>query len=96
MSESEFAIPHFRLAGFLTVLMLSVALLGVITLRLSAVSRGVKPRFRSEIMAVLRRWPTSVIATVAALGFPMLLYTVWVRWSIPCFRTWCCSSWGSR
>jgi hypothetical protein len=65
-----------RLAGYLTVFALSVALLGVITLRLNAVSRGVKPRFRSEIMTVLRRWPTSVIATVAALGVPMLLYSI--------------------
>jgi hypothetical protein len=69
-------IPHFRIVGFLIVLALSVALLGVITLRLHAVSRGVKPRFRAEIIAVLRRWPTSLIATVAALGFPMLLYTI--------------------
>lgn len=72
----HFVIPHIRLLGFATVLALSVALLGVITLRLNAVSRGVKPRFRAEIKAVLRRWPTSVIATMAALGFPMLLYTV--------------------
>lgn len=73
---TSFAIPHFRVVGYLTVLALSVALLGVITLRLYAVSRGVRPRFRLELKSALRRWPTSVIATVAALGFPMLLYTV--------------------
>jgi hypothetical protein len=57
----------------LIVLLLSVALLGVITLRLLAVSRGLPPRFRTELMAVLRRWPTAVIATLAALGIPLLL-----------------------
>jgi len=71
-----FVIPFFRVVGFLTVLALSVALLGVITLRLHAVSRGLKPRFRKEVLTVLRRWPTALIANVAALGFPMLMYSV--------------------
>ena len=35
----------------------SVALLGVITLRLNAVRAGVRPRFRAEIATALRRWP---------------------------------------
>ncbi len=60
---------------FVISLLLGVALLGVVTLRLSAVSRGVRPRFRTELSTVLRRWPTAVVATVAALGCPLLLYT---------------------
>jgi hypothetical protein len=75
-SGAHFVIPHFRVVGFLVVLALSVALLGVLTLRLHEVSRGARPRFRSEIATVLRRWPGAVIATVAALGFPLLLFTV--------------------
>jgi len=57
-------------------LLLGVALLGAVTLRLSAVSRGVKPRFRTEFRTVLRRWPAAAIATLGALGFPVLLFTV--------------------
>src|SRR4051812_19131620 len=72
----SFVVSHFRMTGFAVVLLLSVALLGVLTLRLHAVSRGAKPRFRGELLTVLRRWPNAVIATSAALGFPMLLYTI--------------------
>ena len=57
----------------LIVLLLSAALLGVITLRLLAVSRGQRPRFRTETATVLRRWPNALIATIAALGLPLLL-----------------------
>ena len=57
----------------LVVLLLSAALLGVITLRLLAVSRGQRPRFRAEIATVLRRWPNALIATIAALGLPLSL-----------------------
>src|SRR5688572_3257840 len=42
---------------FLCALLLSVLLLGVITLRLHAVSRGERPRFRREVATALRRWP---------------------------------------
>jgi hypothetical protein len=70
-----------RFAGERTVilalaLLLGVALLGVITLRLRAISRGLRPRFRTEIATVLRRWPAAVLATVAAFGFPLLLAAV--------------------
>ena len=41
-----FGIPHFRLIAYATVFLMSVVLLGVITLRLDAVSRGERPRFR--------------------------------------------------
>jgi hypothetical protein len=61
---------------FLCALLLSVLLFGVITLRLHAVSRGERPRFRREILTALRRWPAALIATLAAFGFPLLLYGV--------------------
>ena len=61
---------------FLCALLLSVLLFGVITLRLHAVSRGERPRFRREIATALRRWPAALIATLAACGFPLLLYGV--------------------
>ncbi len=54
-------------------LLLGVALLGVITLRLQAISRGLRPRFRTEIVTVLSRWAPAVIATLVAFGFPLLL-----------------------
>jgi hypothetical protein len=57
-------------------MLLGVALLGVLTLRLSAVSRGLRPRVRREVVAVLKRWPAAVIATVGALAFPGALVIV--------------------
>lgn len=54
----------------------AVALLGVITLRLHSISRGLRPRFRSELVAVLKRWPNALIATLGALGIPLLLYSL--------------------
>jgi len=73
-SASRGSIAHYVVFGIS--LLLGVALLGVVTLRLSAVSRGVRPRFRTELWTVLARWPPATIATLAALGFPVLLYTV--------------------
>jgi hypothetical protein len=58
---------------YLIAVLLSVALFGVITLRLAAIARGERPRFRKEIATVIRRWPTSIIATFGALGFPAAL-----------------------
>ncbi len=52
-------------------------LFGVITLRLQAVSRGARPRFRSELTTALRRWPASIIATLVSLGFPIALIFAW-------------------
>jgi hypothetical protein len=40
------------------------------------VSRGERPRFRREIATALRRWPAALIATLAAFGFPLLLYGI--------------------
>lgn len=61
---------------FACALLLSVLLFGVITLRLGAVSRGERPRFRREIGTALKRWPTALIATIAAFGIPLLAYGV--------------------
>ena len=59
---------------FLISVLLGVVLFGVLTLRLHAVSRGLKPRFRAEIATALGRWPNAIIATIGALGFPLLLF----------------------
>jgi hypothetical protein len=64
----------FEVLGYLIVLGSSAALLGVITLRLHAVSRGLRPRFRSELLAVTRRWAPALLATTGALGMPLLLF----------------------
>jgi hypothetical protein len=56
-------------------LLLDVALFGMITLRLSSISRGVRPSFRAEIVRTLSRWPSACVATFAALIFPALVYT---------------------
>jgi hypothetical protein len=61
---------------FICALLLSVLLFGVITLRLQAVSRGERPRFRREIITALMRWPAALIATLAAFGFPLLVYAI--------------------
>ena len=61
---------------FICALLLSVLLFGVITLRLHAVSRGERPRFRREIVTALKRWPAALIATLAAFGLPLLVYAI--------------------
>ena len=66
-----FAIPNFRLIGYATVFLLSVLLLGVITLRLDSVSKGVRPRFRRELGQALKRLPTALLATLFAFAYPL-------------------------
>src|SRR6187549_1924635 len=80
----SFAVPGANLPGsarlqpvsWAIAALLATALLGVITLRLQAISRGVRPRFRVELIAVLKRWPAALIATLGAFGFPLLLYSM--------------------
>jgi len=62
-----------RLWVYLLSLLLGVALFGLLTLRLHAISRGQRPRFRREIKTVLQRGLPAVIATMGALGFPLAL-----------------------
>ncbi len=55
-------------------MLLDVALFGMITLRLYALSQGERPSFRAEVRTAVRRWPAAIIATIGALGFPLLLF----------------------
>lgn len=66
--------------GYLVVMALSVPLLGLITLRLDAVARGERPRFRAEAMTALKRWPAALLATFGAFVIPVVLY-----WAGPAF-----------
>lgn len=72
-SGVSFVIPHYRLIGYATVFVLSVVLLGVITLRLNAVAQGVRPRFRREIAIALKRLPTALLATLFAFAYPLAM-----------------------
>jgi hypothetical protein len=74
--EIGYGVPPEHLISTTIVLLLSAALLGMLTLRLHAVSRGLRPRVRTELAAVMWRWPASLIATLAALGLPLLLIGV--------------------
>jgi hypothetical protein len=71
-----FAISPYKPVTWFIVASLATALLGVITLRLQAVSKGVRPRFRREIAAVFKRWPAALIATLGAFGFPLALFSL--------------------
>jgi hypothetical protein len=80
---SSVLVPVFRRLGlndgtvvFVCALLLTALLIGVITLRLDAISRGARPRFRREIASALRRWPAALIATLGAFGVPLALYVV--------------------
>lgn len=74
---ADFSIPHITLLSYALVFVLSVPLLGVMTLRLNALAQGVRPRFRSELASALRGWPLGLFATAFALGYPLLL--LWLR-----------------
>lgn len=69
--------PHFTLISYALVFVLSVPLLGVMTLRLDALARGTRPRFRTELATALTGWPMGLFATLFAFGFPLLL--LWLR-----------------
>jgi hypothetical protein len=75
-SGISLAIPQYRLIGYATVFVLSVVLLGVITLRLNAVAQGVRPRFRREIVIALKRLPTALLATLFAFAYPLAMLVV--------------------
>jgi hypothetical protein len=68
-----------RLISHLVVFLLSVPLLGLITLRLDALAKGLRPRFRTELRAALSGWLMGIPATVFAFGFPLLL---WIAYPI--------------
>ena len=73
MSPVNRGVHPSTVVTWLLVLLLSAVLIGMLTLRLYAVSRGMRPRFRSELRTAFRRLPTGIIATVGALGYPLLL-----------------------
>jgi hypothetical protein len=75
VSASQIGLSDSTLV-FTGAVLLSVLMFGAITLRLVAVSRGERPGFRREIATALRRWPAALIATLAAFGFPLLLYGI--------------------
>lgn len=72
-NDQRFGVQPAHLVTWLLVVLLSTALIGMLTLRLYAVSRGARPRFRAELGTALRRLPAALIATAGALGFPLLL-----------------------
>jgi hypothetical protein len=67
------AIPNFTLISYALVFVLSVPLLGVMTLRLHSLAQGLRPRFRTELATALAGWPMGLFATVFAFGYPLLL-----------------------
>jgi hypothetical protein len=71
------AIPYFTLISYGVVFLLSVPLLGVMTLRLNSLPQGLRPRFRSALATALSGGPVGLFATAFAFGFPLLL--VWLR-----------------
>jgi hypothetical protein len=60
--------------GYALVMTLSVPLLGVIMLRLDALARGQRPRFRTESVTALIRWPAALVATFGAFVIPVVLF----------------------
>jgi hypothetical protein len=59
--------------GYTVAILLAVPLLGAIILRLHAVARGERPRFRPEIGTAVLRWPAALIATFGAFFIPVSL-----------------------
>jgi hypothetical protein len=57
-------------------MLIGVLLFGVLTLRLHAISRGERPRFRREVFNALKRWPAAVIASAGSLAFAAALVAV--------------------
>ena len=76
-SGAGLLIGNVTLIGYALVFVLSVPLLGVMTLRLNALAQGMRPRFRTELAAALRGWPLGLFATAFAFGYPLLL--VWLQ-----------------
>jgi len=70
-TRAYFGSSGVRWMAYGMVFLLSVVLLGVITLRLHAVAQGVRPRFRREIGIALKRLPTAVLATLFAFAYPL-------------------------
>ena len=75
-TRAYFGNTQLRWLAYVAVFLMSVALLGVITMRLNAVAQGARPRFRREIGIALRRLPTAVLATLFAFAYPLAMLVV--------------------
>jgi len=73
-----FDIPYFTLVSYGVVFVLSVPLLGVLTLRLHALAEGTRSRLRTELGAALIGWPMGLIATAFAFGYCLVLVVLQV------------------
>ena len=71
VSGGGFVGRHITLLGYGVMFVLSVPLLGVMTLRLNALAKGSRPRLRTELAAALTGWPMGLLATAFALGYPL-------------------------
>jgi hypothetical protein len=74
---SAAAIPYFKPLSYGVVFLLSVPLLGLMTLRLNALAQGLRPRFRTELATAMRGWPAGLLATLFAFGYPLVLFWLW-------------------
>jgi hypothetical protein len=70
---SEFVTRYYLPLSFGVVFLLSVPLLGAMTLRLHALANGLRPRFRPELGTALLRWVPGIIATIGAFFIPVAL-----------------------
>jgi len=68
--RAAFTIPYARQIGPFVILLLGVLLLGVITLRLHAISQGMRPRFRRELGVALKRLPGAFVTTLLMSCYP--------------------------
>ena len=82
--RGAFVMPNYGLVAYALVFLLSVVLLGVITLRLNAVAKGMRPRFRREIAIALKRLPTASLATLFAFAYPLAMLVLCRCWTPAC------------
>ena len=72
----EFVVKNYEPLAYLLMFVFAVPLLGAIALRLHAIARAQKPRFRDELRSVVRRWPMALIATTGAFFVPVTLLVI--------------------
>jgi len=70
---SGFEIPFFNLVSYGVVFVLSVPLLGLMTMRLDALANGSRSPLRAELSAALIGWPMGLFVTLIAFGYPLAL-----------------------
>ncbi len=72
----DFVVKNYDAVAYLLMFVLAVPLLGALTLRLHAIARAERPRFRTELETAVRRWPTALIATTGAFFVPVSLLVI--------------------